>query len=141
MVGVDCYGWVEVNDPRLHRPTQARIPKWSAVICIDEVVDRNYAVYGFFFNVYNHPDTAIASRRGLPSHPSEHVEADTAPLGNTLTAATWILWSEVLASHWQASITLSAGWSLLFGLMERLAADYGNDRVRLVIWFDDDQRV
>lgn len=57
-----------------------------------------------------------------------------------MPAVTWILWSEVLASNWQASIKLSAGWSLLFTLMEAMA-DSGNERVRLVIWFDSDQRV
>jgi hypothetical protein len=72
---------------------------------------------------------------------SEQVQTDTEILGYSLTAATWMLWSEVLVSNWQASISLSAGWRLLFALIERLAAEYGNERVRLVIWFDADRRV
>jgi hypothetical protein len=141
-MGVDCSGWVEVNDPRRHGVGPPYFPKlWSAVIRIDDIVDRNYDLYGYFFSVYKHPDNAIASRRGLPAQLSEQVEAETEDPTSLLTAVTWILWSEILVSDWQANIKLSPGWSLLFTLMEQLATDYGNTRVRLVIWFDDDIRV
>jgi hypothetical protein len=32
--------------------------------------------------------------------------------------------------------TLSAGWQMLFKLMETLAEQYGGDGVRLIVWFD-----
>jgi hypothetical protein len=141
-MGVDCYGWVEVNDPELHRPTEPDFPNWwSAVVCIDDIVDRSYDVYGFFFSVYRHPENPVASHRGLPTQVSEQVQETADDPSWGMTAVTWVLWSEILASNWQASISLPAGWTLLFALMERLAADYGNDRVRLVIWFDSDRRV
>lgn len=141
-MGVDCSGWVEVNDPRRHGVGKSRAPKWwSAVVRIDDIVDRNYDLYGYFFSVYNHPEKAIASRRGLPAQPSVQVEAETEDPTSILNAVTWIVWSEILASDWQAHIKLSPGWSLLFTLMGGLATDYGDTRVRLVIWFDDDFRV
>ena len=141
-MGVDCYGWVEVNDPRKHDSGASRTPNWwGAVVRIDDIVDRSYAAYGFFFNVRNHSDSAIASRRGLPLHMSESVEAEAEDPDSILTAVTWILWSEILGSNWQASITLTPGWSLLFSMMEHLATHYGSERVRLVVWFDNDRRV
>ena len=111
VVSVDCYGWVEVNDPRKHALGASRIPKWGAVVRIDDIVDRDYDAYGFFFNVYHHSDSAIASRRGLPLHISESVEAETEDPTSILTAVTWIPWSEVLGSNWQASFTLTPGWN------------------------------
>jgi hypothetical protein len=79
--------------------------------------------------------TGVASRRGLPPDVSQEVLTDSGHQGD-LGAPTWILWSEVKASQWQTQIELSPGWTLLFDLMEQLAAHYDDTRVRLVIWFD-----
>ena len=127
-MGVDCYGWVEVCDQW-----------WKAVVKIDDIVERNYRLYGFFFGVHDptHLYTAVAGRRGLPPHVSEEVRQVAGDDDDVVqSAATWVLWSEMQASNWQATIELSAGWKMLFTLMEDLADHYGERRVRLVIWFD-----
>jgi hypothetical protein len=137
-MGVDCYGWVEVCDPQWHYPkAPTSFEGWKAVVKIDRIVERNYRVYGFFFGVHDptHLYTPLAGRRGLPRHVSEEVwqEMDD---DATLPAASWVSWSEIKACNWQSAIELTAGWQLLFTLMESLADQYGEQRVRLVIWFD-----
>ena len=79
----------------------------------------------------------MADRRGLPPHVSEEVRQAAGDDDDVAqSATTWVLWSEIQASNWQATIELSAGWKMLFTLMEDLADHYGERRVRLVIWFD-----
>jgi hypothetical protein len=143
-VGVDCYGWVEV-----HNPTDIRGVRfgdwWSGVIRINDIVDRNYRAYGYFFDAVNHVDSPLAGHRGVPSQMSHEALADAAAFADDpteLTGVTWILWSEIQASDWRTISDLGAlGWELLFTLMADLAAVYGGDHVRLVIWFDPDTRV
>ena len=75
-MGVACYGWFEVHDPSQHGLGAPEFPDWwSVIIRLDGLVDRDYDAYGFFFNVYKHPDAAIATRRGLPTKPSEEEQA------------------------------------------------------------------
>ena len=50
--------------------------------------------------------------------------------------ASWILWSEIVASNWRVELEVPQSWALLFELMRQLADTYSADRVRLVIWFD-----
>jgi hypothetical protein len=139
-MGVDCYGWVEVCDPDWHsRDAPTSFVGWRAVVKIDDIVERNYRVYGFFFGVHDptHVYTAVAGRRGLPPHVSEEVRLEFDNDDDAArSAASWVLWSELKASNWQSTIELTAGWKLLFTLMESLADQYGEQRVRLVIWFD-----
>ena len=147
-MGVDCHGWVEVCDARWHaRETLAPFQQCEAVGKIDDIVERNYCIYGFFFGVHDpihdpihdptHRYTAVADRRGLPPHVSEVVRQAAGDNDDVArSAATWVLWSEIQASNWQATIELSAGWKRLFTLMEDFADHYGERWVGLVIWFD-----
>ncbi|WIG59189.1 MAG: hypothetical protein OJF49_001936 [Ktedonobacterales bacterium] len=136
-MGVDCHGWVEVRDPTTPATEGLRFPGWwSGVIRMKDIVERNYQVFGYFFDVRNPFETALAGRRGIPWHMSQEALADVID-PNDLPAVSWVLWSEILASDWQSKLTLPPGWSLLFALIEQLAAYYSGDRVRLVIWFDD----
>jgi hypothetical protein len=77
-MGVDCYGWVEVGDPYWHRTGPPRSENmWYGVVRITEIVERNYRLYSFFFDVHNpgriYP--GVASRRGLPPHAPQEVLA------------------------------------------------------------------
>lgn len=139
-MGVDCYGWVEVHDPSSREVV--RFPQWwSGVIRINDIVDRNYRVYGYFFDIRNPFDTSLAGRRGAPPMMSQEALVDAGD-PTDLAGASWVLWSEIEASDWRTRPELEAlGWGLLFMLMANLAEFYGGDRVRLVIWFDHDQSV
>ena len=68
-----------------------------------------------------------------------------------ICAPTWMTWREIQAVPWEEEgqsmlpdtdilmkrkDTISGGWKLLFDIMERLAVDYSDDGVRLVVWFD-----
>ena len=135
-MGVDCYGWVEVHDPSTldHKPP--RFPDWwSGIIRIDDVVERNDQVCGYFFDVHNPFDETLAGRRGMPPQVSREVQNDAGNLDSP-AAASWVLWSELRGCEWQSRFDLPEGWRLLFALMERLAMQYGGERVRLVVWFD-----
>ncbi len=139
-MGVDCYGWVEVCDPHWHsRPFPRSFDRWEAVVKIDNMVERNYRVYGFFFGVHDpsHLYTAVADRRGLPPYVSQEVRQEFDDDDDVAqSAASWVLWGELKASKWQSTVELTPGWQQLFTLMESLADQYGEQRVRLVIWFD-----
>ena len=151
-MGVDCYGWVEVQEPTTHAGADVHVPAfWSGVIRINDLIERNYSVFGYFFDVRNRFASAVAGHRGIPAKVSEEARAEMIdPLRELsrqalvnarldpaqVPGATWVLWSEIEASGWRAHIELSPGWDLLFALMEQLAAHYNRDRVRLVVWFD-----
>jgi hypothetical protein len=67
---------------------------------------------------------------------------------------TWVTWSELKVINWQEKAHLpldetnplselptrqdvvTPGWAALFRIMEILAHEYGDERVRLVVWFD-----
>lgn len=136
-MGIDCHGWVEVRDPTTPAGVSIGFPNWwSGVVRIDDIVERNYPVFGYFFDVRNPFDRSVAGRRGLPAHPSRETLAS--PVGPTDgSATTWITWAELQASQWMRVLELPSGWNLLFTLMARLAEYSGSERVRLVIWFDD----
>ena len=139
-MGVDCYGWVEVHDPSSRNDVRFS-DWWSGVIRINDIVDRNYRAYGYFFDVRNPFDTSLAGRRGAPPKLSQEALADAGDPAD-LSAASWVLWSEIQANDWRTRPELGAlGWELLFTLMENLAEYYGSERVRLVIWFDHDRSV
>jgi hypothetical protein len=131
---------VEVCDPQwVSRPFPRSFDWWEAVVKIDDIVERNYRVYGFLFGVHDptHLYTAVAGRRGLPPHVSQEVRQAVGDDDDVVqSAATWMLWSEMQASNWRATIELSTGWKILFTLMQDLADQYSEQRVRLVIWFD-----
>lgn len=139
-MGVDCYGWVEVHDPSSGEGV--RFPEWwSGVIRINDIVDRNYQAYGYFFDVRNPFESSLAGGRGAPLMMSQEALADAGD-SNDLAGVSWVLWSEIEASDWRTRPELEAlGWGLLFSLMANLAEYYGGDRVRLVIWFDHDPSV
>src|SRR5215831_10673519 len=122
-MGIDCYGWVEVNDPTdANRP--ARNPDWwSGTIRIDDVAQRSYRVFGYFFGVRYPFDTPVAPFRGFPPNMSEEVRQAVQSQFDTSDdlGASWILWSEIVASNWRVELEVPQSWALLFDLMGRLA--------------------
>ena len=138
-MGVDIAGWVEVNDPRRGG--------WNGVIHIDSLVDRAYPVFAALFGVRGGGIVEpIAQGRGIPQDKSNEVYfAHPWVMG---VAPSWISWSEITIVNWQhvaeeAELSseqplVTPGWALLFRLMEVLAQHYGDENVRLVVWFDSE---
>ena len=72
-MGVDCFGWIEVQDPATPNCATPRNPDWwSGVIRIHDIVDRDYDAYGYFFDVVRRRETAIAA--GLETAPIGHLK-------------------------------------------------------------------
>ncbi len=98
--------------------------------------------------------TPLAAERGIPDDVSEEAEAaylEAAEEPASAFSASWISWAELKAADWDERAATavrgrgqptrkealnSAGWQLLFEMMGALARHYGDDNVRLVVWFD-----
>lgn len=137
-MGVDILGWVEVNDPRRGG--------WNGMIRINYLVDRAYGVFAALFGrTSSGIFDPIAQGRGIPEDKSNEVYYDhPEAIG---VAPSWIGWNEIKAVDWKRVAEdaewssedgplVTEGWALLFRLMEVLAQQYGDENVRLVVWFD-----
>lgn len=138
-MGVDVYGWVEVQDPSTHVGAPQFPNAWSGVIRIHDIVERSYNVFGSLFDVHNDGPfvASVAGRRGLPPRVSEEAFWEKVSPQDQ-AAQTWISAQEVRTARQQDLFVMPLGWNLLFTLMGNLAAVYGEERVRLVVWFDSD---
>lgn len=160
-MGVDIHGWVEVR--RIYRDRwQWNMPAdWIAVVAIGGLLARNYDMFGCMFGVQNPSKfVPIAPNRGFPDDPSLVVQDDIARLQRLIAtreihSASWITWSEIKQVDWSTPAQVSGpiglsstdhvakrreaierDWLLLFDVMRRLAREYGDENVRLVVWFD-----
>jgi len=145
-MGTDIYGWVELSRTR---------DFWYGVIRIRHLVDPSYAMFGSLFDHDNIFDfTPVAAHRGFPEYLSDAVLGEGIGPQDGVYDPTWVSWSELKVIDWQekANLTLdetdplsdlptrqdvvTPGWAALFRIMEILAHEYGDERVRLVVWFD-----
>jgi len=187
-MGCDIHGWVEVKEKY----------GWASVICIDELIWRNYDMFGSLFGVRNYAGfRPIAPNRGFPEDASYITKRDYKGWGIDAHSATWITWKEIKEIDWEEEAeredarihvykvredgtleyrhkflwsselthedyrilrekkelrkdnivyklekikrkdALSNDWKALFELMEVLAKRYGDENVRLVVWFDN----
>ena len=159
-MSVGISGWVEVRClPAGYRPWHPA-PPWTAVITVGGILDQNSDMFGSLFGVRNVSRfRPLAPDRGFPSDPSPELAEDMAQLRPFLSSGeighpSWLSWTEIDRIDWDepaettepvglASVdhiatrreALSEPWILLFDLMRRLAQDYGEDNVRLAVWF------
>lgn len=140
-MGTDINGWVEFRDPWMDE-NMGEI-RWHPVVDVCLLLSRDYKAFASLFGVRNYHDLSpIAARRGLPDDVSDAVREDAAWEGNH--SHTWITWREIAALGPQEREALSepdfppgVGFPLVFEMMESLAKRYGDDCVRLVVWFDN----
>lgn len=143
---VDIHGSVEFRDANLDEGRDWK--DWYAVINAGIILDRSYAMFGSLFGVRNPTDfVPVAADRGLPDDVSEEVKGDAEGEGNH--SYTWITWEELQAVDWDATgliygtdrisrrDALGDSGCLLLDLMKPLAERYGEQCVRLVVWFDN----
>jgi hypothetical protein len=140
-MGTDIHGWVEI---KTFRPAQ-----WHEIMRLELLIGRNYRVFAFLFdvrNIDNHNKpiyTPIASLRGIPIDVSAIVKREaTRNKDYQARAHSWITWAEIRRINWRALAKMKPGvvpgsdWQMLFKIMEALAERYGDEHVRLVVWFD-----
>ena len=120
-------GWVECRRKLIDDET------WEAVINLDFVyLGRDYQAFRRLFGVRNTAKVQpIAAKRGLPADSSSHVKKVAAAPG--FYAHSWITWQEIKTSEWEAD----QYWQPLVKVLEILASLYGEENVRLIVWFED----
>jgi hypothetical protein len=150
-MGSDISGWVEA----LHYEREDGFRYWVGVVKIDELVERNYGMFG---NLFGHRNVggfvSIAARRGMPDDASDAARHQLVDEGGR--DRTWIVWEEIKAINWddegeeetlggpsfgrkvRRRDTLEPGWTTLWKLMEVLGDVFGPGNVRLVVWFDSE---
>jgi len=155
-MGCDIHGWVEVKKDYLDW--------WIGIIKIDWIADRNYTMFACLANVRNYDNVKpISEPKGIPKDVSDEAKEDIEGWGVDGHSHTWLTWKEIKEYDWynnkyyehrvieftkdgikkvkpewkSMKEAISSGWQLLFDLMERLAKEYGDENVRLVIWFDN----
>jgi hypothetical protein len=126
-MGTDIMGWVECRRKLIDDET------WEAVLNLDFVyLGRDYQAFGRLFGVRNTTKVQpIAAKRGLPADSSSQVKKEAAASG--FYAHSWISWQELKTSEWEAD----QYWQPLMKVLEILASLYGEENVRLVVWFED----
>lgn len=151
-LGTDIYGWIEVYTPEIYPGCPRR---WTAVVRIDEIVTRNYGIFGSLFGARNdYGFRPIAPARGIPDDVSgELQEYGDVPPDPGSWPPSWIMWREISEINWDEFGThpapgrdvtelarrrdaLSPGWQTALDIMGLLARQFGADSVRMVVWFD-----
>jgi hypothetical protein len=151
-LGTDIYGWIEAYTPEIYPGCPRR---WTAVVRIDEIVTRNYGMFGSLFGVRNDCGfRPIAPARGIPDDISgELQEYGDVPPDPGSWPPSWITWREISEIDWNEFGThpapgrdvtesarrrdvLSPGWQTVLDVMELWARQFGADGVRMVVWFD-----
>jgi hypothetical protein len=136
MMGTDMDGWVEygVSGP------SPQTTEWFPVISLSCLPSRDYDLFARLFGVRNRAGISpIAANRGIPPDVSFTVQkalrqiAD-APYRDECYGYTWISWNKIVALHC-AEGARDEEWKLLFEMMALLARNYGNEYVRMVVWF------
>lgn len=93
---------------------------------------RDYQAFRQLFGVRNAANVQpIAAQRGLPKDASPQVTEDASFSG--LYAHSWVSWRELKQSDWEGD----AHWQATVKILEILAGLYGDENVRLVVWFED----
>ena len=126
-MGTDITGWIECRRKLIDDET------WDPVINLDYVyLGRDYKVFGYLFGIRNIAKVQpLAAKRGLPPDSSSQVKIAADSIG--FYAHSWISWRELKASGWEADVY----WQPMVKVLEILAGLYGDENVRLVVWFED----
>ncbi|MEK6909700.1 MAG: hypothetical protein AABW61_01330 [Candidatus Aenigmatarchaeota archaeon] len=155
-MGIDIHGWTII------RPYKNDKSYWRKVINIDGIVGRNSSMFDYLFGIggygYFKP---VAENRRLP----KELPKDIDPLlkGELLEESkdnigiSWLDWTEIKKIKWNKKpdgmmsdrinkellrndikkrrLALAGDWGLLFKIMKSLAQKYGDENVRIIVWF------
>lgn len=107
---------------------------WDGVVNIEALVEQVPAVTGALFDVDNEKGLKpIAARREVPEDRSFMTETLLAEMNLFYYNATWIRPAEI--KHAFNVIKTVKGWATVFKLISDFAEQYGEDNVRLIVWF------
>jgi hypothetical protein len=121
-------GYVEVLDEAL---------QWHSTLRVNALVGQSPDVTSVLFGVDDHyvkkPFKPLACNRGIPHDVSDETRAAYEADGQAAHFETWIKPKEV-ARIFKIK-KLKKGWPVVFAFMGVLTELYGEDSVRLVVWF------
>lgn len=125
-------GWLEINET-------GDSDAWMVLVELDENLDagldREYGILSSFFGVKaKESEKAIAANRGLPENVSTEIRKHSDSCAGSVHGHTWINYQEIVDSDCQTD-SLCDSWKTILACMARLAEEYGNENVRMVIWF------
>jgi hypothetical protein len=107
---------------------------WEGVVNIEPLVEQVPAVTGILFDVDNTDGVRpIAARREIPSDRSFMTEKLLDEFGILHFNDSWITSAEI-KQVFNVTKTMK-GWATVFNLISDFAEQYGEDNVRLVVWF------
>lgn len=137
-------GWLEVR-----RGGEAA---WSGVLSIGPLVDVGDEISERLFGLSKRWRSgqstidAAAPDRGVPSDPSQELDAELAQHAaharefgpGEIGGYTYIAWNELADVPLDPTILAESDWKLVLDIARRLANDgrFGQDGVRLVVWFN-----
>ena len=126
-MGTDIDGWIECRREIID--DEGWIPAIDLGLLY---LGRDYRVFGNLFGIRNRTDIQpLAAERGLPDDVSEQVRKEAA--NQELYGHTWISWTQVKECVWEGDMY----WKAVVSVSEILATIYGDENVRLVVWFED----
>lgn len=136
------YGWVEV---RIAQPAfRETLASWHPAVLAQTFIETEawkypykegeFSIFQDVFGVvspgtFPHEVQPIAAQRGSPEDASYWVKVEQKEPGGA--EFSWVMWSELKVFEERL---LTRDVRTLFSFMEILAANYGEDNVRLIFW-------
>lgn len=121
-MGRDIQGWIEVRKAGIEE-------QWDAVVNVGKLFQgaRNYELDSYFFM----GQANIVGCRGLPDKVSKEV-ADMELTTPPYICITYMNWADITQMDWSL---ITSCWQLMYDIMELLITEYGENRVRIIIWY------
>ena len=118
-MGTDIHGFIEVKLYENH---------WYGIVNIGTLVNRNYDMFGIF------------PLRGFPEDISDLAKqtSDTYDKEYGYCGESYLYYPELKKIMYQKpnlKNTLNDGWNALLEIIDVLAKKFGDDNVRIVVWF------
>lgn len=151
-MGCDIHGCLEYNyNKRWTHKEKEKTPIWEHLMNTGMFMDRNYKLFGDLFGVRKYDEAPIIiGLRGIPkdwlvgpddSKSLEHAGyRDYVEGGADWHSPSWAFWSELkgyFSTANPAYTTLGNDWIMLADMMRLFAKRYGENDIRLVVWFDN----
>ena len=137
-MGCNIHGFIEI----MEYPESERNKWWAA----HEIpYTRNYAFYAALAGVRNNIEiTPISEPKGMPPDVSMMSEAESKEMGRDGHSHSWLSYKEIKEYDWLQNIgdsmlidNIHIHFKGMLREMEYFAREYGDEKVRVVFWFDN----